>query len=119
MQNGVDGVERIAPILGLEQTTSGVASISAEIAAPGVIKHTSQLAKMRFGRPNRRPDDMLNAFVDAGKAAKLDIALSPDIGRELWQKFIYLTALAGATAGLRSPIGPIVADAELRGFFRT
>jgi 2-dehydropantoate 2-reductase len=119
LQNGVDGVERIAPILGVEQTTGGVASISAEIAAPGVIKHTSQLAKMRFGRPDRRPDDRLNAFVGAGKAAKLDIALSPDIGRELWQKFIYLTALAGATASLRSPIGPIVADPELRAFFRT
>ena len=57
-------------------------------------------------------------FVDAGKAAKLDIALSADIERELWQKFIFLTAMAGSTAGLRSPIGPIAADPELRGFFR-
>jgi 2-dehydropantoate 2-reductase len=118
LQNGVDGVERIAPILGVEQTIGGVASISSEIATPGVIKHTSQLAKMRFGHPDGRPDDVLQAFVDAGKAAKLDIALSPNIGRELWQKFIYLTALAGATASLRSPIGPIVADPELRDFFR-
>ena len=30
-----------------------------------------------------------------------------------------LTALAGATASLRSPIGPIIADPELRDFFRT
>jgi 2-dehydropantoate 2-reductase len=119
LQNGVDGVQRIAPILGVEQTIGGVANISAEIAAPGVIKHTSQLAKMRFGRSDGRPDDMLDAFEGAGKAAKLDIALSPDIGRELWQKFIDLTALAGATASLRSPIGPIVADPELRAFFRT
>ena len=88
LQNGVDGVERIAPILGVEQTIGGVASISAEIASPGVIKHTSQLAKIRFGRPDRRSDDMLNAFADAGRAAKLDIAMSPDIGRELWHKFI-------------------------------
>jgi 2-dehydropantoate 2-reductase len=119
LQNGVDAVERIAPILGDEQTIGGVASISAEIAAPGVIKHSSQLARMPFGRADKRPDETLNAFVDAGKAAKLDIALSPDIGRELWQKFIFLTALAGSTASLRSPIGPIVADAELRGFFRS
>ena len=26
--------------------------------------------------------------------------------------------MAGSTAGLRSPIGPIAADPELRGFFR-
>src|SRR5262249_44013542 len=70
------------------------------------------------GGADKRRDDKLNAFVAAGKAAKLDIALSADIARELWQKFIFLTAMAGSTATLRSPIGPIAADPELRGFFR-
>jgi 2-dehydropantoate 2-reductase len=118
LQNGVDSVERIAPILGIEQTIGGLASISASIVAPGVIKHTSQLAKLRFGHPDKRADDKLNAFVDASKAAKLDIALAADIQRELWEKFIFLTALAGSTASLSSSIGPIIADPELRGFFR-
>lgn len=118
LQNGVDSVERIAPILGIEQTIGGLASISASIVAPGVIKHTSQPAKLRFGHPDNRADDKLNAFVDASKAAKLDIALAADIQRELWEKFIFLTALAGSTASLRSSIGPIIADPELRGFFR-
>src|SRR5262249_1102543 len=114
---GVDSVERIAPILGIEQTIGGVANISATVAAPGVIKHLSQMAKMHFGRFDQKPG-MLDAFVDAGKAAKLDIWLSSDIERELWEKFILLTALAGATAALRSPIGPIMTDPELRDFFR-
>jgi 2-dehydropantoate 2-reductase len=118
LQNGVDNVERIAPILGIEQTIGGVANISATVAAPGVIKHLSQSAKIHFGRSDQHPDGALDAFVDAGRAAKLDIALSPDIERALWEKFILLTALAGATAALRSAIGPIMADAELRGFFR-
>jgi 2-dehydropantoate 2-reductase len=117
-QNGVDSVERIAGVLGPERTIGGAAYIATTIAAPGVIKHTSQFATMRFGRADKKPDDKLNAFVDAGKAARLDIALSADIERELWQKFIFLTAIAGSTASLRSPIGPIVADPELRGFFR-
>src|SRR4029078_2741949 len=73
---------------------------------------------MRFGRADKKPDSTLNAFVDAGKAAKLDIALAADIQRELWQKFMFLTAMAGSTATLRSSIGPIVADTDLRGFFR-
>ncbi len=118
LQNGVDSVERIAPILGAEQTIGGVANISATITAPGVIKHLGQMPKMRLGRADKRRDDKLNAFVDASKAAKLDVALSPDIERELWEKFIYITALAGSTASLRSSIGPIVADPELRSFFR-
>jgi len=118
LQNGVDSVKRVAPIIGAEQTIGGAAYIATTIAAPGVIRHTSSFAMMRFGRADKRPDDRLQAFVDAGKAAKVDVALSADIERELWQKFIFLTAMAGSTAALRSAIGPIVADPELRAFFR-
>lgn len=117
-QNGVDSVERIGGVIGAERTVGGAAYIATTIASPGVIKHTSGFAIMRFGRADKKPDDKLAAFVAAGKAAKLDIDLSADIARELWQKFIFLTAMAGATASLRAPIGPIVADPELRGFFR-
>jgi 2-dehydropantoate 2-reductase len=117
-QNGIDNVQRISAILGPERTVGGAAYIATVIAAPGVIKHTSQFAMMRFGRADKKPDAKLQAFVDAGKAAKLDIAISPDIERELWHKFIFLTAMAGSTAALRSPIGPIAADPDLRGFFR-
>jgi 2-dehydropantoate 2-reductase len=117
LQNGVDSVERIAAVLGVEQTIGGVASMSATVTHPGVIKHLSQYAKMHFGRSDQRPDSVLDAFVDASKEAQLDVGLSSDIERALWEKFILLTAIAGATAALRSPIGPITADAELRGFF--
>ena len=96
----------------------GVAYIATVIASPGVIKHTSSFAMMRFGRADRKPDGQLAAFAAAGKAAKLDIDISPDIQRELWEKFIFLTAMAGSSAGLRSPIGPIREDPDLRGFFR-
>lgn len=118
LQNGIDSVERVAPILGNDQTVGGATYIATVIGSPGVIKHTSQFAKMRFGRADKKADARLQAFVDAGKAAKLDIDISPDIERERWEKFVFLTAMAGSTAALRSPIGPIAADPELRGFFR-
>ena len=117
LQNGIDNVERVAPILGADKTIGGAAYIATVIASPGVIKQTSQFAKMRFGRADKKPDEKLQAFVAAGKAAKIDIDISADIQRELWEKFCFLTAMAGSTASLRSAIGPIVADPELRGFF--
>jgi 2-dehydropantoate 2-reductase len=118
LQNGIDSVERVAPILGAEQTVGGAAYIATVIYAPGVIKHTSNFARMRFGRTDKRPDATLQAFADAGKAAKLNTDISPDIAVELWEKFIFLTAMSGSTTALRSPIGPIREDLELRGFFR-
>src|SRR5690606_4297884 len=84
---------------------------------PGVIKHTSAFAKMSFGRADKKPDKTLDAFVAAGKAAKLDIGLSADIERERWEKLIFLPAMAGATASLRTTIGPIAADPESLEFF--
>ena len=117
-QNGVDSVERLSGVLGAERVVGGAAYIATTVSAPGVIKHTSQFARIAFGRADKKPDNTLDAFVEAGKAAKLDIALAADIERELWQKFIFLTAMAGSTASLRSPIGPIVADPELRAFWR-
>ena len=118
LQNGIDSVERMAPILGAEQSIGGAAYIASVIETPGVIKQTSSFASMRFGRADKRPDATLQAFVDAGRAAKIDVDISADIERERWKKFIFLTAMAGSTAALRSPIGPIRADPELRGFFR-
>ena len=117
LQNGVDSVERVAPVLGADTTVGGVTYIATVIDSPGVIKHTSAFAKIRFGRTDKKPDATLDAFVAAGQAAKLDIDLSTDIERERWEKFIFLSAMAGATATFRSSIGPIAADPETRAFF--
>jgi 2-dehydropantoate 2-reductase len=118
LQNGVDSIERIAPILGAEWILGGTAIISATIAAPGIIRHLNRVAEMHFGHSDHGPDQMLDAFLAASKAAKIDAVLSRDIEREMWEKFISLTALSGATASLRAPIGAILADSELRDFFR-
>lgn len=116
-QNGVDSVERVGAVIGNDKAVCGIAYIATVIASPGVIRHTSSFASMRFGHADKHADPVLQAFADAGQAAGLDIDLSKDIEVERWQKFIFLTAMAGATAALRSPIGPIVADPQLREFF--
>lgn len=118
LQNGVDSVERIAPILGADRTIGGTTYIATTIAAPGVIRHTSAFAKMVFGRADKKPDAVLERFAADGTAAKLDITIAADIERERWEKFIFLTAMSGSTATFRSSIGPIIADDELRDFFR-
>jgi 2-dehydropantoate 2-reductase len=118
VQNGIDAVERMAPILGPDKVAGGVAYIATVIEAPGVIKHTSQFCALRFGRIDNKPDAVLDAFAAAGKKAKCDLDISKDIQAERWEKFIFLTAMAGATASRRSSIGPIVEKPEGLAFFR-
>jgi 2-dehydropantoate 2-reductase len=118
LQNGVDSVERVAPILGPDKTVAGTAYIATVISAPGTISHTSQFAIMRCGRVDGRPDDKLNAFAEAARAAKLDVTVMPDMDSERWQKFIFLSSMAGANCATRMPLGKILADPDTRAFYR-
>jgi 2-dehydropantoate 2-reductase len=117
LQNGVDSVERMAPILGADHVVGGTAHIASVMPAPGLIRHTSQFARMRCGRSDGRDDAQLSAFADAAHGAGIDIAVSPKIDLDRWQKFVFLVALSGATAATRKPLGPVLADAEMRAWF--
>jgi 2-dehydropantoate 2-reductase len=117
MQNGVDSYERIAPIIGVERAVPGVTYVVTVIGEPGLIKQESQFQSIICGTIDGRADAPLKAFVDAAKAAKIDITLSDNIERDRWHKFIFLTATSGATAVTRSPMGPILADPDTRALF--
>jgi 2-dehydropantoate 2-reductase len=119
LQNGVDSVERLAPILGTDQVVGGSAYIASVIKAPGVVSHTSPFAKMICGRIDGTADAQLAAFAAAAQQAGIDIALSDAINRERWQKFAFLVAFSGATGAMRMPLGPILADLDTRAFFRS
>ena len=118
VQNGVDSVERIAPILGADQVAGGIAYIATVIERPGVVAHTSQFAGMRCGRVDGKPDPMLDAFADAAKSASIDIATSSAINPDRWRKFTFLVALSGMTSATRQPIGVTMADPDMKRFFR-
>src|SRR6266545_2565714 len=49
LQNGVDSVERLQPILGKDNVVGGMAYIASVMSAPGVVTHTSEFAQMRCG----------------------------------------------------------------------
>lgn len=113
-QNGVESIERMAAVLGPERVLGGAAYIAARIAEPGVIVQTGTMARLRFGAvlPAQRP--AAQAFLAACKAAKFDCELSNDIVRVLWEKFVMLAPVAGATTVTRSPIGVVRADPDTR-----
>ncbi len=118
LQNGVDSYERVSKIYGTDKTIPGTAYIAAVLGGPGVVRHTSKFAIMRCGRMDGKPDTKLQAFVEAAKAAHIDIQPQEDMNRERWQKFIFLSAMAGANCVTREPIGKILSDPDTRTFYR-
>ena len=111
-------LERIAPILGADRTVGGAAYIAAVIAAPGVIRHTSSFATMRFGRVDEKPDAQLAAFVDAAKAAKLDITSRPTSSASAGTSSSSSPPWPARPPGMRSPIGPMRPIRNCARFFR-
>ena len=116
LQNGVDSVERLVPILGEESVIGGTAYIVATIARPGVIRHTGTNARIRCGRLDRHPDDVLTSYVEQIKAAHIDITLTDHILLDIWKKFVLLSGNSGATASTRQPLSVIRDDEDMRAF---
>ena len=105
--NGVDSEEQLARLLGAEHVAGGVARISAEIEAPGVIRHLSEFASIEFGEMDGHESPRLRNFLDVALAAGIDAELRGDIQAAIWEKFILMSTLSAMTAVTRLPLGPI------------
>jgi 2-dehydropantoate 2-reductase len=116
-QNGIDSVDILARTLGAERVLGGVAYIAASIRAPGVVAHVGSMARLRVGAFEGRAEREAQAFVDACRSAEIDAELAADIGRAIWEKFVFLNALSGLTCLARQPLGVVRSDPDLRATF--
>jgi 2-dehydropantoate 2-reductase len=106
LQNGVDNEDKIDAALGPGRALGGVAYVFAALEAPGVIAHTFA-GRIVLGEMDRRVTPRAEALRDAFAAAGVPVAVSDDIRRALWEKYLMISAQAGMTALTRCPIGVI------------
>ena len=117
VQNGVDSAQDLAAVVGENPVIGGSTYIATALVAPGVIEQTGTHRRIVFGEvfgtlPRLSP--RVRAIHDALSSA--DIQSEPvDDGRApIWEKFIFLVALAGFTGASRLPIGPLWRDPGIR-----
>jgi 2-dehydropantoate 2-reductase len=118
LQNGVDALDVLAPILGQDRLIGGVAQISAVIEGPGVVAHRSPFARIIAGEPGGGHSDRLTGLVEALAQAGIEARASSGIAVDLWSKFVFIVGLSGATALFRAPIGPIRDNTRTATFLR-
>lgn len=115
-QNGVLKDRLLHAAFAARQLMGGVGYVATTIAAPGVIRQTGPMQRLLFGEfdgsRSARGEAFLKACLDGGIHAEL----SPAIEREIWQKFVFLVGLSGATTAMRSTIGPIRSNPQTRAF---
>jgi 2-dehydropantoate 2-reductase len=117
LQNGVAKDEVLRGVLGAASIMGGTCYIGASIVGPAAIRHIGQMQRIVFGEYDGRRSPRAEAFLSACQRAGIDVELSADIERAIWEKFVFLVAMSGATSTIRLPIGPIRQHPLTRAFF--
>ncbi len=85
----------------------GIARISAARTGPGVVERRSNFQSMVVGELGGGLSERATAIADAFRGAGIDARAADAIDVELWQKFVFITALAAVCGMARAPIGPV------------
>jgi 2-dehydropantoate 2-reductase len=117
LQNGVDNAEWIARVMGGGHVLGAVAYVSSVLQAPGVVEQVAGAGRIVFGEFQGEASERARRLLDVFRRAGIDAELSPDVRREIWQKFLFICGFSGVTALTRLPIGTILACPETRQFF--
>lgn len=115
-QNGVLKDQYLRAAFDQRQLMGGVGYVATTIEAPGVIRQTGPMQRLLFGEFDGSRSARGEALLAACLAGGINAEFSPDIVREIWQKFVFLGGLSGTTTTIRKPIGPIRSNPQTRAF---
>ena len=109
-QNGVDSERVLTEAFGQEHVLGCTATVSAMIAAPGVVAQVGGPGSLVIGEMDARESERVDDLVARCKAAGLAAESHENIKLAIWEKFTFICALSGMTALTRKPIGEIFAQ---------
>ena len=110
LQNGVDSVDQIAEIAGVDNVLGGTTYVATALEAPGLIVQTGVHRSIIFGEvfgDRGRISPRVQAIADVLAAADIQVTPVADARVPIWDKFVYLAAFSGFTGASRLPIGQI------------
>jgi 2-dehydropantoate 2-reductase len=116
LQNGVMKDDLLRAAFGEASVVGGVAYVASHVSRPGVIRQTGTMKRCILGEYDGRRSDRVGALRDALLRAGINVEVSDDIQRTLWEKYVFLVGLSGSTTTMRSTIGPIRAHQQARTF---
>jgi 2-dehydropantoate 2-reductase len=107
----LNGVETTATLVALgiprPAILGGVTRISVARTQPGVVERRGPFQSVIIGELDGRTTDRVTRITAAFRDAGVDARASNQIDIDLWQKFVFIAAMAGACGLARSPVGPL------------
>jgi 2-dehydropantoate 2-reductase len=116
LYNGVDATERIQILFPKNTVLQGCVYIVSMIESPGIIKKIGLYEKLFFGSKNA-PVSKLNELQSIFENANIESYLVENIEETVWEKFIFISALASATSYLNQNIGGILNNPENKAIY--
>lgn len=116
LYNGVDALERISTLYPDHEVLQGCVYIVSMIVSPGVIKKIGPYEKLFFGSETA-PMFKLKALQSIFSGAGIESYLVDKIEETVWEKFIFISALASATSYLDQNIGQIIGNDSSRAIY--
>lgn len=116
LYNGVDAPERISDMFPDNEVLQGCVYVVSMIDSPGVIRKMGPYQKLFFGS-RTASIYKLNALQTIFKNAGIESFLVESIEETVWEKFIFISALASATSYLNQNIGEILESESSRKFY--
>lgn len=107
LYNGVDAPERIRKIFPENEILQGCVYIISMIASPGTIRKMGFYEKLFFGSKTAsavKLEELQSIF----QKAKIESYLVANIEEIVWEKFIFISALASVTSYLNQNIGEVL-----------
>ncbi len=105
--NGQAHINKLEKAFKKENVFGGVAHVSSNTNAPGEIKHVGKIKRLSFGPRYKGNEEIANDFYQLCRKADFQTILSEDIDQDIWEKWIFLATIAGATTLFQTSIDNI------------
>lgn len=105
--NGILHLETLDARFGRQHVLGGACYISASRGAEGEVVHKNDVHMIVFGDRDGARNPQVEAIATAFTGAKFDHRQTDMILQEMWEKWVFVAALAGITCLMRASIGDI------------
>ena len=109
MLNGIAHLEKLDARFGHGHVMGGTCQINVMLRPDGTVFHADPLQRMIFGERDRSRSARAEAFAAELRKSTIDWSLSDDIELEMWEKIVFLCALATCTVLFRGNVREIMA----------
>lgn len=106
--NGVKHINKISDIYPFAECWPGLAKISTTLTPEGEIHQFDNVNQLIFGSIDGHQDERAKELLFFFKKQSVDAAFSNRIKNDLWDKFTFLSTLAGITCLMRGSIDEIL-----------